>query len=49
MRNLLILIAFGITIYMMGKTGDLLWLVAVLPLGVMAGIIAAKADEVDRK
>ena len=48
MKSLLILIAFAGASYMMGKTGDLLWMTAVLPLGVLSGMVAAKADEVDR-
>jgi hypothetical protein len=43
--SLIGLVAFTLAVYLMGASHNLLWMIVVLPLGVWAGIIAAKADK----
>jgi hypothetical protein len=43
--NLLIILAYGALLFILGATGDLLWFILVLPVAALAGVVAAKADE----
>jgi uncharacterized membrane protein len=46
-KSLLIVVAFAMTCYLMGAWHNNLLLIVALPLGVLSGIVASKADELD--
>jgi hypothetical protein len=47
MKNFIIVMLFALSMYLFGKSDDYIWMAVCIPLAILSGITAAKADEVD--